>query len=236
MKTSAKAVFAAVLLFASLGGVALGASKTYELDAFTAVDISNGIEARIEVGPAQSVRAESAREADLEDLIVTVENGKLHARTDWDILDIFAFAQRRITLHVTVPALDAAEASSGADIEVKGMSGEKVELESSSGADIEAQDVAGRVIRINLSSGADISVDGACGSADMDISSGATLRAERLACADVAVNASSGATARIFASASLRANASSGAAIEVSGKPASVDKEESSGGEIEIAD
>lgn len=235
MRTSAKAVLTAALLV-TLTGTALGASKTYQFDAFTAVDISSGINARIEVGPAQTVRAESPREEDLEEMILDVEGGKLRARIDWNLLDIFSFAQRQLTLHITVPALDSAEASSGADIDVTGMSGETVRLESSSGADIDAEGAAGSSFRINVSSGADINVEGACGSASIDVSSGATLRADRLECADVDINASSGATARVFASSSIKANASSGADIEVGGKPAAVDTEESSGGEVDIED
>jgi hypothetical protein len=211
-------------------------SRTYDLDAFTAVDISSGINAEIAVGGAQTVRAESPYVEELDELIIEVRDGKLSARTDWSILDFFSFGERQITLFITVPALDSAEASAGADIEVSGMSGDAVRLNASSGADIDAKAAAGKSFRIDVSSGADITIDGACGIAEVDASSGATLRAEDLECADVDVNASSGATARIFAGTSVKANASSGADIEVHGRPAKVEEEESSGGDVDIGD
>jgi hypothetical protein len=211
-------------------------SRTYNFDAFTAVDISSGINAEIMVGPAQTVRAESPHVEELDELIIDVRNGKLSAHADWNLLDLFSLGERQITLHITVPALDSAEASAGADIDVTGISGDTVTLSSSSGADIDAKAAAGGSFRIDVSSGADINVDGTCNTAKVNVSSGSTLRAEKLECADVDIDASSGATARIFAGASLKANASSGADIEVHGKPSQVDEEESSGGDIDIED
>jgi len=224
----------AVGLVITTGGAALAASKTFELEPFTAVDISSGINAEITVGPAQSIRAESPSQQELDELIVEVSSGKLVARTDWNLLDLFSLGDRNTTLFITVPALDGANASSGADIDVTGISGDEVSLDSSSGADIDARAAAGKSFRINVSSGADIDIDGACGSAEIDVSSGATLKADGLECADVDINASSGADADVFASASVKANASSGADIEVHGNPAKVDEEESSGGDVDI--
>jgi len=233
MPLATKTAIASILLVA-MSGVALGASKTYDLGAFTGVDISTGVNAEITVGPAQSVRAESPRQEELDKLIVEISHGKLIARTDWNILDLFSFGDRNTTLFITVPALDSAEASSGADINVTGISGEDVTLKSSSGADIDAKAAAGKSFEISVSSGADIEVEGACGSASVDVSSGARLKADGLECTDVDIGASSGANADVFASASVKADASSGANIDVYGKPAKVDVEESSGGDVGI--
>lgn len=233
MRHSGLAAIAAGLLL-STTGAALSASKTYEVGSFTAVEISSGIHATIEVGPAQSVRAESPRQRDLDDLVVEVRNGKLRAYSDWNLLDLFNFAGPRIDMVITVPALDDAEANSGADIALTGISGKTVALTSTSGAGIDATGVAGKTIRIEVTSGANIDVRGACGNADVEVTSGANLRADRLECADVDVNASSGASASVFASSSVKADASSGANIDVRGKPASVDIDESSGGDVDI--
>jgi hypothetical protein len=233
MRTDALALLLA-LSFAAAGSPALGASKTYELEAFSAVEISSGINAKIEVGPAQSIRAESPRQRDLDDLVVEVRDGRLRAYSDWNLLDLFNFGDRRVEMSITVPALDDAETTSGAGIDVTGMSGETVALKSTSGARIDAAGVAGKTFRIEVTSGARIGVEGACGSADVEVTSGATLRADRLECADVQVDASSGANASVFASSSVKADASSGASIDVRGKPASVEIDESSGGDVDI--
>lgn len=234
MKYLAIAALAAGLITAP--AAALAASRTFELEAFTAVDISSGINAEITVGPAQSVRAESPRQDELDELIVEVRNGKLTARTDWNLLELFTLGDRQTTLFITVPALVSAEASSGASVDVTGIAGDEVTLESSSGADIDARAAAGKTFKLEVSSGAGIDVEGACGNARARLSSGATLDAEGLECTDVEVEASSGATARIFASASVKAEASSGAAIEVHGRPAKVEQDQSSGGDIELKD
>jgi len=233
MRHSGVAAIAAGLLL-STTGAALSASKTYDVEAFTAVEISSGINATIEVGPAQSILAESPRQRDLDDLVVEVRNGRLRAYSDWNLLDLFNFGGPRIDISITVPALDDAEANSGADIAVTGISGETVALRSTSGAGIDATGVAGKTIRIEVTSGADLDAQGACGSADVKVTSGATLRADRLECADVEVDASSGGNAVVFASSSVKADASSGANIDVRGRPASVDIDESSGGDVDI--
>lgn len=234
MRHLAIAVFVPGLLAAP--AAAQAASKTFELEAFTSVDISSGLNAEISIGDVQSVRAESPRQEAIDELIVEVSNGKLTASTDWNLLDFLSFGERETTLFITVPALGSATASAGADINATGISGDRVTLSSSSGADIDAKAVAGKSLEITVSSGADIDVEGACSSAIIDVSSGASLKADKLECAEIAVNASSGSDADVFASASLKANASSGADIEVYGKPASVDEEASSGGEIDIKD
>lgn len=219
---------------AAAGSPAFGASTTYELEAFSAVEISAGIHATIEVGPPQSVRAESPSQRDLDDLVVEVRNGRLRVYTDWNLLDLFDFGTRRIEMSITVPTLDDAEATSGAGIDATGISGETVALKATSGARIDATGVAGKEFKLEATSGATVEVEGACGSADIKVTSGATLRADRLECTDVAVDSSSGATAIVFASASVKADASSGARIDVRGKPASVDVDESSGGDVDI--
>lgn len=238
MHLIAKAAVAAVLCLAA-PATALAASKTYDVAPFTAIEISSGINAVVTVGGAtQSVVAESPNQQELDELIVEVRAGKLHAHTDWDIFDLFDWRadDRRTTITIKVPALTAAEANSGADIAVSGISGDSVKLVSSSGADLEATNVSGKSFDLNASSGADLTVAGSCESARINSSSGSDLSAERLLCAEVEVNASSGSDAEVYASASLSANVSSGASVDVYGRPATVEDEVSSGGDVRLRD
>jgi hypothetical protein len=205
---------------------------------FIEIEISSGISAIVTVGGAQSVVAESPRQEELEELIIEVSGGKLRAYRDWNLLDLFDWGpgDRPTTITISVRKLTAANANSGADVEVTGMSGDAIRLNSSSGADLTAKAVSGRSFDLNASSGADLTVDGSCERAEVNASSGSDLRAEKLLCESVDANASSGASADVHASASLKANASSGGNIDVYGKPATVDQETSSGGDIELRD
>jgi hypothetical protein len=236
MHVVAKAAVAAVLCLAA-PATAFAASKTFDVGPFTAIEISSGIDAIVTVGGAtQSVVAESPNQEELDELIVEVVDGKLHARTDWDFFDLFNWAagDRQTKVTITVPALTEANANSGADINVTGISGDQVRLESSSGADLDASGVTAKTYILNASSGADLTVSGTCESADIDSSSGSDLRADKLLCADVSAKASSGSSADVYATASLKADVSSGATVGVYGKPAKVEDEVSSGGDLEL--
>ena len=189
----------------------------------------------VTVGPAFSVTAESSSQDELDRLIVDVRGNALRARMDWDLFDLFSFGSSAdVKLSITLPALEAAEASSGADVEIAPFSASELRLESSSGADLNAQDVTVESIRLEASSGAGLSVEGTCGSVDAGASSGATVDARALVCRDAKLEVSSGASLRAHATQSVMAEASSGGSVDVVGNPSNVEREESSGGHITI--
>lgn len=221
---------------AILPGAALGASRTFELETFTRIDIGSGLDAIVTVTPGAvaSVVAESSDQDELDELVLEVEDGVLRASTEWDLFSLFDFAERRTVLTITVPDLTGANANSGSDVKISGMTGGELVIESSSGSDLEVTAATGASYRIDVSSGADLRIDGACETAQISVSSGANLRAENLLCTSVEVNASSGANADVHASGRLDAEASSGADITVHGKPTSTKVDSSSGADIEI--
>lgn len=233
MKLHTVAAASAALLIV-VPGLALAADRTYDLPAFTSVDISSGINADIVVGGTQSVSATAKSTDLLDEMKVEVSNGKLKAYVDWNILDIFSVGEREIRLTINVPALGSAESSAGADVNVTGMTGETVTLRSSSGADLDARRVAATRVDLDASSGADLSVDGSCDSLKANSSSGSDIKADELICKDADLEASSGSDLDAHATVSAKANASSGSGIAIHGNPPTVDKEESSGGDIEI--
>lgn len=231
-----QAAFAAVVLLA-MAGPASAASKTFEFGPFTSIDISSGLDAVVTVGGEPSVTAEAPTQEEIDELMIEVRDGTLRAWVDWNLFDLFQLGETRNTkLTITVPSLTRASASSGADVEVTGISGDAISLEASSGADLDVREAAGTAFDLESSSGADLSVEGTCARAEADSSSGSELHAERLLCADVNVNASSGADAEVHASASVNAEASSGSDIRIHGNPAEVEREASSGAEIELVD
>jgi hypothetical protein len=226
------AASAALLLSAA---PALAETRTIELPAFTALDISSGIDAIVTVGGTQSIIVEAKDKRLLDDLKLKVEGNTLKAYYDWSFFDIFSFGDRdQIKLTITVPALTKVEASAGSDVEATGVTGDGLEFGSSSGADLTLRAVAGQAIDLNASSGAGLKIEGTCVDGKANASSGSDLDAENLLCATMDANASSGSDLEVYASKSIKANASSGSDLTVYGNPAEVDQEASSGSDINI--
>jgi hypothetical protein len=228
----------AVALLLTTPGLGLAADRTYnDLPAFTAVQIASGIDAVVTVGPAQSVAATAPNVADLDDIKIEVRDGTLKIWRDWDIFDLFGdMGDRQTRFTITAPKLDSADASSGADVAVSGLSGESVWLEASSGADLDATDIQATNVDVDVSSGADVTANGTCTKLEVDVSSGANANLENLVCSEAEAESSSGSDATIHVSSTLRAKASSGSDITVKGKPATTKIDESSGGTITIED
>ncbi|KQU92975.1 head GIN domain-containing protein [Devosia sp. Root105] len=226
------AASAALLLLAA---PALAESRTVDLPAFTALDISSGIDAIVTVGGTQSITAEAKDKRLLDDLQLKVEGTTLKAYYDWSFFDIFTFGDRdQIKLTITVPALSKLEASAGSDVVATGVTGDALEFGVSSGADLSLSGVAGKSIDLDASSGAGLKVEGTCVDGKANASSGSDLDAEDLLCATMDANASSGSDLEVYASKSIKANASSGSDLSIYGNPAEVDQEASSGSDIKL--
>lgn len=217
---------------AAVPTMAPAASKTFTVEPFTAVDITSGINATVTVGGALAVSAESPNQGALDELKLEVSGGRLKAYVDWNILD-FLLPDRQLKLTITVPSLDAVDASSGSDVLVTGLSGDTVTIRASSGSDLGIAGATGKRYDIEASSGSDLDLDGTCESARIEASSGSDVDATKLLCTDVEANASSGSDLDIYASAGAKADASSGSDVKVHGNPPRLEENESSGGEIE---
>lgn len=188
-------------------------TKTYALKDFTAIDISAGLSAKIEVGGSYAVRAEGTPEA-LERLDIRVEGGALVLARKHQMGWGWNKSSGRVTIYVTAPKIDAIEASSGS---------------SASAAGVDSPD-----FRADVSSGAALSVSGVCGAFRSEASSGASLSAKELKCKSLSADASSGASISAHASESVDADASSGASVSVSGGATRVNADKSSGGSVSV--
>jgi len=226
------AASAALLLLAA---PALAETRTLDLPAFTALDISSGIDAVVSIGATQSITAEAKDKRLLDDLQIKLDGSTLKAYYDWSFFDIFSFGDRdQIKLTITVPALTGIEASAGSDVEATGIAGDTLEFGASSGADLKVTGVAGKSIDLNASSGAGLKVAGSCEIGKADASSGSDLEADGLLCTTMDANASSGSDLDVYASKSIKANASSGSDLTIHGNPAQVKQESSSGSDIKL--
>ena len=212
-------------------------SRSFDLPTFDKIAVATGIHADVEVGAPQSVRIDAKDPADFDDLVVEVRDGRLRLEIDSDARWRRGEAVRShdtISAFISVPALYELQASSGASIEAAGVSGGRLELQTSSGASMRAVVARGEIIEAAASNGASLTVSGACGHLDAQVSSGASMNAAGLACGSVAVAASSGASATVFARDSAVADASSGASIDIHGRPPITDVDSSSGGSVAV--
>lgn len=222
---------AATLLLVS---PALGETRTYDVAAFTGIDVSSGIDVLFTTGSAQSVVVKNDK-GDFDDIKIAVNDGQLvlsRKQKNW----ITGGWKKRPNYQVTVtaPALDSIDASSGADVSGRGLAGERITLSVSSGAGIQVEDIAAGLVSLESSSGSELTVSGSCDKVVADSSSGSGIDASGLRCQSAEADASSGSTIGIFASQSVTADASSGADVDVYGNPVASDINKSSGGSISI--
>ena len=195
--------------------------------------MSSGLSADIDIGEDFAVSAESASRRTLNQLDIKVMGSTLYIERDpsWTDWSLFA-ARRDAMVRVSLPTLKRIEASAGSDVHVSGEYGVGLDASTSSGSDLELEDVTGGSFTFEASSGSTLRAEGDCDDLDASSSSGASIIADDLKCATIEASASSGADIRVFASESADAQASSGADVRVSGDPATLSSEESSGGDV----
>ena len=244
MKTR-NALLAAGLAGLALTGSAQAQEKTFDLSGFTGVDIATGLDANVSLADSFSIRAHSRSADALDNLDLRVENGVLVARIESNFLDFILSgglvgmlfnSGNAVTLDITLPALNAASASSGADITLNDIAADTLKLDASSGADITLENARLRQLDANASSGSDISVSGTAETINLDASSGSDISADALEAKSGDLQASSGANISARLSERVRAAASSGGDIEVEGNPQQRDVDTSSGGDVSFDD
>ena len=229
----------------SLATSAFADSRTFELSGFDHIDIATGLDAHVTIGEQYAVVATSNSSQALDSLQIRVERGVLTARIEQSFLDfiisgglvgMLLSSGNAVSIDITLPALAGATASSGADIDLTGISGDRLELDASSGAHISGEGLRLGAATLSASSGADITVSGTARSVEADASSGAGIEAEDLIAETASASASSGANVSLHATQSVKAEASSGGDVDVSGDPAQRDVDSSSGGDVSFDD
>ena len=207
-KTFLYGVAVSVLAFTS----ASAESRDFDFDGFSRVGASAGVNVEVTAGADYSVRVES-NDAGFGELKITNKNGALNIGRNRANRS-FGKRQSKISVYVTLPALNGVNASSGSDVDAKGIDADK--------------------FSVHVSSGADVSLAGECSHLDAGVSSGSDLNGESLQCRTADVSASSGADATVYASEKVDANASSGSDITVYGRPENNSINKSSGGGVSI--
>jgi hypothetical protein len=158
---------------------------------FDRVEIRNGIQLRLTVGPTTSVQL-SAQQNILPLVSTTVSGGKLTAQTTQSVI-----STAPIAVTVTTPSLVALSMFAGAVADVNGVAAEAFALEADSGAHAK---LVGTVDTFTLTA-----------------RNGALLELNDFVARDITLAASSGVTGTIHATGTVSGTASDGVALSVSG-------------------
>lgn len=223
---------AASLVALGLAGAASAETRTYDVGAFTNIDVSAGLDLDFVAGGAQSITVDNAK-GDFSDIDVFVRGDTLvlkRKKNNWG----WGRKRARYGVSVTAPTIQNLEASSGSDVSGRGMSGDDITIDVSSGADVTVNDVQGGTVSIKTSSGSDAAVSGTCTTVRARSSSGSDLEARDLVCQNGEADASSGSDLSIHVTGRVDAEASSGADVDVYGGPSDVETDKSSGGSVSI--
>jgi len=186
------------------------AEEMRELDGFQSVSVSSGIDAEVRVGEETEVRVEADSNL-LEYIETVVEDGTLRIRPAGK--GLMLRSKSDMVVHVSMPALEAAVASGGADLSVKGLDGGD--------------------LTISVSGGSDAKFEGRAGAVSANISGGSDLNAADLEAASFDVTASGGSDATLGKSGSLSANASGGSDICYHEDTGTTDLNDSGGSDVE---
>ena len=227
-----------LLFLAAVPGAGAAAAAELNLTEppFSAVSISSGLSATVQVGPVQSVRAEGPNAAAFDRLKAKVSDGTLSLWIEGNVVSwFFTFGQQKpLVVTITTPELKSADANSGATVDVAGFTGDTVSVSASSGATMSAALAATQRANVDVSSGAHLKLTGACDQMLANVSSGASLEAGAVPCKGINANVSSGGSASVNATDSVNADASIGGSITIRGRPQKTLTNSSVGGSVSL--
>jgi hypothetical protein len=162
-----------------------------QVQAFTTVEIKNGIKLELSVGDTTSVQV-MAQQNIVPLISTTVANGRLTAQTTGSVV-----TTQPLVVHVVTPSLNALSMSGGAYAEVGG--------------------VTSQAFSLDADSGANANIAGATDTLTINAKNGALLQLDGFAARDINLTAQNGVTGTINASGTVTGSASDGVLLSVSG-------------------
>lgn len=199
-----------------------------DIDGFTQINTCCSFKVQLAENSNFGVRVEA--ESNLQEFIETEVRGKtLHIKyTD----DANFKSTQPITVYVALPKLEGVEASSSAKVTgTTPFRGDDLDLDVSSSANIKLE-FTGDEVELEASSSGRIEVMGSAKRVEADASSASSIDAESLEAEDGDADVSSAANISLYASRSLRADASSAGSIRYRGNPTDVVTDTSSAGSV----
>jgi hypothetical protein len=193
---------------------------------FEAIEVSNGIEVLVNQDSFEKVIVET--DSNIQKILKTeVSGGTLKIFMEEGVLHA-----RLLRVYVTVKQLRSVDTGSGAHVKSESkINSTDLKMSSSSGSGIKME-VSCDKLTAESSSGSHLKVEGIAKSLNADSSSGASLDASGLVAEKGELSCSSGSHIEAQITKEIKAEASSGAGITVTGNPPVRDTDSSSGGSV----
>jgi hypothetical protein len=216
----------AVSCIAHIHGNGKVVKQERNISGFDKISVSTGIEVilkqdtfeKVVVEVDENIQEILKTEVDDGKLKIYLEEGVSHAKT--------------MKVYVTVKQLNSLAASSGSEVKtVNGISAENLTISSSSGSEV-AMEVNCSMVTADSSSGSQMTLSGTSMAIKAKSSSGSELDASKLITQNGEASASSGSNLDVHVNKEIKAHASSGSDVTVTGNPGTRDSESSSGGSV----
>ena len=201
-------------------------TKERQINNFTAIRVSTGIDVYLKQGNTESVSVET--DENIQEYILTeVRGGVLNVFTEVSIRE----AERK-RVYVTMKEVTSIKTSSAGDVYGENpIKSDRLELSASSAGNIKLE-VSANEIKVNISSSGDITLNGDTRVLEADLSSAGDLNAYDLNVKEADVSVSSAGDAEINVSEKLTARSSSAGDINYRGNPKFIDAHSSSAGGV----
>jgi hypothetical protein len=201
-------------------------TKERNVDSFTGLKVSSGIDVYLKQGNDEKVTVEA--DENLHEYILTeVRNGVLNVYSEYNIRNA---DKKRV--YVTMKDIKSIRTTSAGDVIGEGpITGDRLELSASSAGDIKLE-VKATNISVDISSSGDITLTGETEMLRADLSSAGDLNAYELKSKEADISVSSAGDADVNVSERMTARASSAGDINYRGDPRNVDAHSSSAGGI----
>jgi len=201
-------------------------TKERNVDSFTGIKVSSGIDVYLKQGNNITVTVEA--DENLHEYILTeVRNGVLNVYSEYNIRD----AEKK-RVYVTMKEIKSIKTTSAGDVFGENqINADRLELSASSAGDIKLE-VKVENLDIDISSSGDITLRGETDMLRADLSSAGDLNAYDLRSREADISVSSAGDADVYVSERMTARASSAGDINYKGDPRNVDAHASSAGGI----
>jgi len=206
--------------------------ETRELDTFSGVSVSSGVDAKLIQGTQNQISIE-VNGIQLDRVKTHIKNGVLEVSVKHKKFWFGSWGKKDIDVVITyTEELGRLKASSGSNLFVDHtIVTDELEIAVSSGAHMDVE-IDVREVDIDISSGSVVDLSGVTDIAYLESSSGASFRGFGLKANKASADGSSGASIEITVVNDLRADVSSGSSVRYKGDPKDKDIDKSSGGSV----
>ncbi len=204
-------LFAALFLFV-FNGFAAETSRTFPVTNFSKLSLGSAFKIDVTQGSQFKVTA-TGEAADLDDLEANVSGGTLSVKYN----NRHRNNRKGVRIRIEMPSLAAVDFSGASTASVSGFKNRGEMKIAISGASTVTMDFEAKSVSLDLSGASNLKLNGKADALEGDISGASSLKARDFSAKEVELDASGASSAAIFASASLRGDASGASSIRYAG-------------------